>query len=287
MVEMNRFGILGGDKRQIYLAQSIAADGYQVYACGFDEDVEMKRVVKVSFDELTDTCGLIILPLPVTQDGKYLNMPFSKEKFLLDDTFAEKMVDKQVFGGALNRLKTTSTLWYKIAMYDYSMREEFAVQNAVPTAEGAIMIVMELSEGTINGSNCLVTGYGRIGKVLSEILKGLGANVTVSARKPADLAWIQLNGYQAVQTSQLADLSGNFDFVFNTIPSFIFTRKVLSRHHKDTLFIELASTPGGFDKEAVSKLGLKLIPALSLPGKVAPRAAGNIIKDTIYNIMEE
>ena len=79
MVEMNRFGILGGDKRQIYLAQSIAADGYQVYACGFDEDVEMKRVVKVSFDELTDTCGLIILPLPVTQDGKYLNMSFSKE----------------------------------------------------------------------------------------------------------------------------------------------------------------------------------------------------------------
>ena len=98
-----------------------------------------------------------------------------------------------------------------------------------------------------------MTGYGRIGKVLSEMLKGLGANVTVSARKPADLAWIQLNGYQAVQTSQLADLSGNFDFVFNTIPSFIFTRKVLSRHHKDTLFIELASTPGGFDKEAVSK----------------------------------
>ena len=132
-----------------------------------------------------------------------------------------------------------------------------------------------------------MTGYGRIGKVLSEMLKGLGANVTVSARKPADLAWIQLNGYQAVQTSQLADLPGNFDFVFNTIPSFIFTRKVLSKHHKDTLFIELASTPGGFDKEAVSKLGLKLIPALSLPGKVAPRAAGNIIKDTIYNIMEE
>ena len=75
--------------------------------------------------------------------------------------------------------------------------------------------------------------------------------------------------------------------MFNTVPSFIFTRKVLSKHHKDTLFIELASTPGGFDKEAVSKLGLKLIPALSLPGKVAPKAAGNIIKDTIYNIMEE
>ena len=57
MVEMNRFGILGGDKRQIYLAQSIAADGYQVYACGFDEDVEMKRVVKVWFDYSPVACN--------------------------------------------------------------------------------------------------------------------------------------------------------------------------------------------------------------------------------------
>ena len=43
----------------------------------------------------------------------------------------------------------------------------------------------------------------------------------------------------------------------------------------------------GKREDKISKLGLKLIPALSLPGKVAPRAAGNIIKDTIYNIMEE
>ena len=287
MVELNRFGILGGDKRQVYLAEAIAADGYQVYACGFDEDVKIKRVTKISIDELTDTCGLIILPLPVTQDGKYLNMPLSKEKILLDDDFAKRMFHKQIFGGALNRLTTTSALWSQIATYDYSAREEFAVQNAIPTAEGAIMIAMELSEGMINGSNCLVTGYGRIGKVLSSMLKGLGANVTVSARKPADLAWIKLNGYQAIPTSQLEELPGKFDFIFNTIPKLIFTRKILSKQNKETLFIELASIPGGFDKESASKLGLKIIPAPSLPGKVAPKAAGTIIKDTIYNIMEE
>lgn len=287
MVEMNRFGILGGDKRQIYLAQSIAADGYQVYAWGFDNDVEMKHVTKVSFSELTDTCGLIVLPLPVTQDGKHLNMPFSKQKLLLDDEFAEKMLNKQVFGGSLSRLNPTSALWSKIATYDYSMREEFAVQNAVPTAEGAIMIAMELSEGTINGANCLITGNGRIGKVLSHMLHGLGANVTVSARRPADLAWIKLNGFKAVHTAQLAEHPGKFDLVFNTVPSLIFTRKILSKQSRDTLFIELASTPGGFDKESAAKLGLKIIPAPSLPGKVAPKTAGKIIKDTIYNIMEE
>ncbi len=287
MIEMNRFGVLGGDKRQIFLAQSIASDGYQVYACGFDEDVEMKQVVKVSFRELSDTCGLIILPLPVTQDGKYLNMPFSKQKFLLDDEFAEKMLHKQVFGGALHRLYPTSSIWSKIATYDYSQREEFAVQNAVPTAEGAIMIAMELSAGTINGANCLITGYGRIGKVLSQMLSGLGAVVTVSTRKPEDIAWIKANGYKAVPISKLAENSVKYDFVFNTVPTIIFTRKILSKQARDTLFIELASTPGGFDKEAAVKLGLKIIPAPSLPGKVAPKTAGNIIKDTIYNIMEE
>jgi dipicolinate synthase subunit A len=41
------------------------------------------------------------------------------------------------------------------------------------------------------------------------------------------------------------------------------------------------------DFEAAAKLGLKVIHALSLPGKVAPKKAGEIIKNTIYNIMEE
>ena len=54
--------------------------------------------------------------------------------------------------------------------------------------------------GTINGARCLVTGFGRIGKVLAVMLRGLGADVTVSARKAQDLAWIELFGCRAVQT---------------------------------------------------------------------------------------
>ena len=41
------------------------------------------------------------------------------------------------------------------------------------------------------------------------------------------------------------------------------------------------------DMEAAKDLGVKVIWALGLPGKVAPVTAGNIIKETICNILGE
>lgn len=41
------------------------------------------------------------------------------------------------------------------------------------------------------------------------------------------------------------------------------------------------------DFDAAGKLGIKVIWALSLPGKVAPVTAGRAIKNTIYNILSE
>lgn len=41
------------------------------------------------------------------------------------------------------------------------------------------------------------------------------------------------------------------------------------------------------DFDAAAKLGVKVIWALSLPGKVAPVSAGAIIKETIVNVLGE
>ena len=51
--------------------------------------------------------------------------------------------------------------------------------------------------------------------------------------------------------------------------------------------IDLASKPGGIDFDAARELGVNTIWALSLPGKVAPISAGQIICDTIHNILTE
>ena len=183
MFDINSFGVLGGDKRQVALAESIASDGYNVYAVGFDNIDFKENVQKVSLEEAVKKCENIILPLPVTADGRTLNMVYSDKKILLDDEFAEQMRNKQVFGGMMGKLYQTSEIWDSIETNDYYTREEFSVQNAVPAAEGAIEIAMREYPGTINGSRCLVVGFGRIGKVLSWMLRGIGAQVTVGCRK--------------------------------------------------------------------------------------------------------
>ncbi len=285
MKENRTFGVLGGDGRQIAMAESIAADGFSVYAFGFD-DVEFHEMIRKSeLEEVVKNCESIILPLPVTSDGIHLKTDYSKKQIVLDDNFAELLLEKQVFGGKMGLLFQTSRQWDRINTHDYSLREEFAVRNAVPTAEGAIEIAMREYPGTLNGSRCLVAGYGRIGKVLSRMLYGIGARVTVSARKQADLAWIRSCGYSPILTEQVG--AGNYDIIFNTIPYSVFDRSVLKKMQCDPLIIDLASLPGGVDRQAAKELDLHLIQALALPGKVAPKAAGEIIKETIYHILKE
>ena len=121
------------------------------------------------------------------------------------------------------------------------------IVNTVPTAEGAIEIAMNETPITIHGSKCLVTGYGKIGKILSKMLCGLGAQTYVEARKYADLAMIEGHGYEPLALSELKSRIGEFDIIFNTIPAMIFDEKILKKVKKDALIIDLASNPGGAD----------------------------------------
>lgn len=287
MVDIDTFAIIGGDKRQIAMAESILADGYNVCTVGFENtELLSEEIKKTNLDDAIKNSKYIILPLPTVIKNNYLNAPYSEEKIKINDAFAQKMYGKKVFCGIAKKLILTSEVWKDINLYDYSKREEFAVNNAVPTAEGALEIALHEFSGTINGSKCLIAGFGRIGKVLSKMLTGIGAKVTVSARKPEDLAWINLLGYEAILTSELS-ARNDFDIIFNTIPELIFDARTLAKTAQNAIIIDLASLPGGVDFEAAERLKIKAIRALALPGKVAPKTAGEIIKNTIYNMIEE
>ena len=75
--------------------------------------------------------------------------------------------------------------------------------------------------------------------------------------------------------------------VFNTVPDMIFTRERLSRMSTATLFINLASKPGGIDFNSAAELGIKTIWALGLPGRTAPVTAGEMIAETVELIIAE
>ncbi|MGE5328655.1 MAG: NAD(P)-dependent oxidoreductase, partial [Deltaproteobacteria bacterium] len=165
--------------------------------------------------------------------------------------------------------------------------EEMSVLNAIPTAEGAIQLALEEMPITLHDSKALVLGYGRIGKVLSKMLHGIGAKVYVAARKYSDLAWIEANGYTPIRMSDFSVWLNEFDVIFNTVPHVILDAKELQNIKMNALIVDLASKPGGINFEKAKEIGLKAIWALSLPGKVAPVTAAKYIKDTIYNIISE
>ena len=133
----------------------------------------------------------------------------------------------------------------------------------------------------------LVLGYGRVGKVVAQKFFGLSARVTCAARKPSDLAWINAFGYNALNINKLGKELEEFDIIINTVPKIIINEEHMKYMKKNVLMIDLASNPGGIDREAAKKMGLRLIWALALPGKVAPLTSAKFIKETIYNVLSE
>ena len=123
-------------------------------------------------------------------------------------------------------------------------------------------------------------------EALAERLGALGADVTVAARKFSDIARAQSQGHAGIELAHL-DEAGDFDVIFNTVPALIFDRARLEKLEKATLLIDLASRPGGVDFSAAAELQIKTVWALSLPGRVAPKSAGRIIKNTILNMIKE
>lgn len=273
------FAIVGGDMRSYYLAKALKRDGFNTKLCGFDKLTDESCEIAAALDS-----DILILPVIPFKNGKNVSSPYSEHNIDLSE-YSDKLKNKTIFTG---KTEIFSNLFpvNDSRLYSYSEREDFSVRNAVPTAEGAIAEAMKHSDSTINGSQVLITGYGRIGKVLSEMLRGMGADVTISARKKSDLAWIKLNGFNCEVTGDFTDIN-RYGIIFNTVPSMVFDKNILDNINSDILIIDLASKPGGVDFEAAEKLGIKTIHALSLPGKTAPKSAGEIIESTILDILEE
>lgn len=282
------FLVVGGDLRQVYTAAALS-DKYEVYAAGFDRNVTLPESVKTCGSDLNlpHKADVIILPLPASQNGVFVNTPFCRSNIPLTALFSVLSEDGVILGGRIDAKTKKIFESNSIEAVDYFEREELSVLNAVPTAEGAVQIAMEEMATTIFGQKVLITGYGRISKVLARILVAMGADVTVTARKYSDLAWAEIHGCKGLHTSLIGEGIGEYSLIFNTVPAVILGEEILSSVSKDSLIIDLASKPGGVDFEVAGKLGLKVVWALSLPGKVAPISSGEIIASTVLNILKE
>lgn len=265
-----RISVIGGDARQIEVASSLRNCGYRVLLTGFDTDKIFRKDMTVENDlqKSVDFADIIVLPLPVSFEDETINAPLYSHKIMLNDFMKMVRKNQLLLTGMISKKTKTLCDVYGIYDMDYFQREEMKMLNAVPTSEGAIEIAMKEMPITLHDSRSLVLGYGRIGKILTKMLTGLGSHVTVTARRCSDLAAIQSFGYTAEKTDHIGQIISQYDVIFNTIPSTVIDQEVLEQVREDSLIIDLASKPGGVDFEAAKDKNKKVVWALSLPGEV-------------------
>lgn len=274
--------IAGGDMRQIYCAGRLAGS-CSVSLTGFDDrfvPVDMKN--SFSDKQCMEGYDIAVLPvMPLNENGMLLT-PCSTAVISPESIRDMLKKDGIVFVGKAN--DKLRSVFRDFEICEYLPREELSLKNAVPTAEGAVQIALEELPVTLNGLRVLIVGLGRIGTSLAAILKGFGADVTAAVRNERGAAKARIAGVKHICSDSI---EGGFGLVFNTVPELIFDRRLLSRFGDDTLFIDLASKPGGIDFEAASELGIKAVWALGLPGKTAPVTAGEIIAETVETMLAE
>lgn len=284
-----KIGVIGGDQRQLVTAVELAKLGIETAVYAFDKyEGSFKEVTRcISIEDAIKGSSAVILPMPYSLDNIWLNCPLCSKELKLEELFTLFEPGQIIAGGRFNDTAYMLGKAAGVKMYDYYEREELSISNAIPTAEGAIAIAINELPITLHGTDVLVTGFGRVSKVLACKLRALGANVTVAARKLEDFAWMNVYGYKAAHIKDLHDIVKNYKLIFNTVPDIIFTEQILKKMPTDILIIDLASKPGGVDMKSAKELNINIIWALSLPGKVAPVTSGKIIKDSIVNILQD
>ena len=282
-----KFTVVGGDKRNIELARMLCAQGHTVKLFGFvNYELDLPIQCK-NLHTAVKNADYIIGPIPTSHNGDALNAPFHNAPIYVEDLFRLIAPHQKFLAGVIKPDLLEMASRYNIHAIDMLKREELLIRNAIPTAEGAIKIAIEETDITLHGSRMMVIGYGRIGKILSSMLSGLGAKVTAIVNSTEAAAQAESNGHKVVYFEDMNNRLKESDVIFNTVPTILLDNSNMKYIREETLIIDLASPPYGVDINDSRDFGLKVLYTNSLPGKIAPKTTASYILATISKILSE
>lgn len=161
---------------------------------------------------------------------------------------------------------------------DFLEDPHYLAENAAITAHCALRIAMDALPVTLQQCPVLIIGWGRIGKCLAQLLRGMGAEVTVAARKETDRAMLSALGYPSLPIGEIPRILGKCRLLFNTAPEPVLNPRQLALCPEHCVKIELASANG--------LEGDGILTARGLPGIYAPESSGELIAATFLRLAE-
>lgn len=276
-----KIAVIGGDKRQVYLAQILAARGYDVAACGLCENVHGERIRETTaLAEALEQADAVVCPVPFLRSGK-ITGSYEAVDMNTETLFGKMPGPTEIFAGNIpdNIRGYAEKQGHKV--YDMMQEEQVASMNAVATAEGAVAEAITRSPVNLTKSRCLILGYGRCGSALTRLLKAFFCQVFVLEKDRMKAANASVLADGIVSLEELADAMESVDFIFNTAPVMILTEERLRYVGKKAWILDIASAPGGVDYRAAETLAVNAVLLPGLPGRYSPWSSAEILADFI------
>ena len=160
---------------------------------------------------------------------------------------------------------------------DFLSDAQYLSDNACITAEAALDVALPYLDITLRRCPVLIIGWGRIGKCLGQLLKSIGADVTIAARKETDRAMLHALGVRAVDISALESELPHFRLIYNTVPHMVLDEARMLRCDPRCVKLDLASAPGIAGEDVIIARGL---PAIHFP-----ESSGKLIAETFLRLV--
>lgn len=288
-LEDRRIAVIGGDAREAVVAHALSTAGARVRTHAVprvDWLPEAARLEAASLQAALEGAQALVLPMPGTDPSGRVHVAASTsgghpstgghpgEGPSLEAVVGHLAPGTIIFVGVARPALAAAAEAARCPLEPLADDAALAYLNGVPTAEGAIALAMEQTVETLSGADVAVLGFGRTGRVLAAMLRGMGSRVTVAARRPEDRAAAQALGYRPTDFPGLARALEGALAVFNTVPAPVLGADALAALRPGGIVIDVASAPGGTDFVAARQLGVRALLAPGLPGKRAPRTAG-------------
>lgn len=282
--------IIGGDARQIEIIRKLTEMDATVSLVGFDHlDYAFTGSRKQSFTDLNfDQMDALVLPVSGTSETGEIETIFSTEKIVLTAEELKKTPEHCViYSGISNEYLDHAVKNARRKLVRLFERDDVAIYNSIPTVEGTIMMVIKNTERTIHSSETVVLGFGRTGMSVARAFASLGAKVRVGTIHSDQIARITEMGLTPFHLNELEQEVTNCDVIINTIPAQVLNARVISKMPTNALVVDLASKPGGTDFRYAERRGIKALLAPGLPGIVAPKTAGKIIANVLFQLLRD
>lgn len=208
----------------------------------------------------------VLLPIPTTKDKKHI----TNTDIPLTDALCNVRGGSIIAGWGLTEDFKTRAALLGGRVLELSGDEEFVSENAYFTAIGAVGHILKTSRKAPSDMSFAIVGYGRIGRMLTEMLLYFGGRLRVYTSKESTR--IKL-GECGIQTCDSMDIYGgvqdfsDIDVLINTAPADMTAAFPGRKIPEGLRVIELASGNNFIGVEGVEHLP-------SLPERMYPQSAG-------------